>query len=74
VISVIQLICAQTQQEKVLTILYISALVVVLGMMVLDTIAGNIWKISKAMHWLLYVVFIVALVALTVLLVIAKRS
>jgi hypothetical protein len=58
----------------VLTILYISALVVVLGMMVLDTIAGNVWKISKAMHWLLYVVFVAALVALIVLMVVAKRS
>ena len=60
----------QTAQEKQLTILYVSLFVLVIGMLVLDSLAMNKWG-SKKVKILLFVILAVVLVAL-ILLVVTK--
>ena len=56
----------QTQQEKKLTVLYVSLFVIVMGMLVIDALAMQKWT-PKPVHILLMVILAVALVALILL-------
>ena len=62
----INFLLEQTQQEKQLTILYVSLFVVVMGMLVIDALAMQKWT-PKPIHILLMVILAIALVALILL-------
>jgi len=63
-------ILEQTAQEKQLTILYVSLFAIVMGLLVIDSLAMNKWG-TKKVKVLLFVILTIVLVAL-ILLVVTK--
>lgn len=63
----INLLLAQTTQERNLTLLYLALFILVLGMLVLDNHV-KAWK-SAALKWFIYTLLIIVLVVFIILLV-----
>ncbi len=73
ILSLINFVAAQTQQEKNLTLLYVCLFVLLMGMLVLDTFAMKKWT-PKGVHILLYVLLLASVIALILLLVYSKNG
>lgn len=63
----LNLILAQTPEEKKLTVLYVSLFVFLLVMLVIDSIAQKKWISNKPLKKITWVLLFLALIALAVL-------
>lgn len=66
-LGMINLLLAQTEQEKRLTVLYVSLFVFMLTLLVIDSVAKKKWISSKPLKKITWVLLFIALIALAVL-------
>lgn len=66
-LEMINLLLAQTEQEKRLTVLYVSLFVFMLTLLVIDSVAKKKWISSKPLKKITWVLLFIALIALAVL-------
>lgn len=66
-LGTINLLLAQTEQEKRLTVLYVSLFVFMLTLLVIDSVAKKKWISSKPLKKITWVLLFIALIALAVL-------
>lgn len=65
--GMINLLLTQTEQEKRLTILYVSLFVFVLTLLIIDSVAKKKWISNKPLKKITWVLLFIGLIALVVL-------
>ena len=63
----INLLLAQTEQEKKLTMLYVGLFVFLLMMLIVDSRGSQNWISNKTLKWITITLFIIAVIVLIIL-------